>query len=341
MYIGLSLTPFGHHPSAWRRKSGQLDALDFGHMTAQVKKAEAGGLDFVLMADQFGQRPHDDLSPLAVPFEPTMLVSALATAASRIGFLAAAATQQHEPYNLARRFASLDLIGGGRTGWNVIGSDDPDRDREYLAVVSGLWDSWEADAFTYDKAQGRFFEPDKMHVLNHEGAHFTVRGPLNVNPSPQGRPVISHILTPDTLDIAALADVVFLPGTTPDALKTLTASLHEHLVVHGRQREDIRLFANVVPSFGTSQSDALDVTHGMVMTGSGVEIANQMQEQAAAAGLDGFVVLPPIAPEGVTSFVDEVVPELRRRGVFRRAYDTTTLRGHLGLARPARLERAS
>ncbi|MBP0500887.1 LLM class flavin-dependent oxidoreductase, partial [Mycobacterium tuberculosis] len=78
MHIGLSLTPFGHHPTAWRAKSGQLDALDFGHIAAQVKKAEAGGLDFVLLADSFGQRPHDDLSPLALPFEPTMLVSALA-----------------------------------------------------------------------------------------------------------------------------------------------------------------------------------------------------------------------------------------------------------------------
>jgi alkanesulfonate monooxygenase SsuD/methylene tetrahydromethanopterin reductase-like flavin-dependent oxidoreductase (luciferase family) len=106
MHIGLSLTPFGHHSSAWRKKSGQLDALDFDHMAAQVKKAEAGGLDFVLFADQLGQRPHDDLSPLAVPFEPTMLVSALATATRSIGLIAAAATHQHEPYNLARRFAS-------------------------------------------------------------------------------------------------------------------------------------------------------------------------------------------------------------------------------------------
>ncbi|MBA8876446.1 LLM class flavin-dependent oxidoreductase [Phyllobacterium myrsinacearum] len=338
MHIGLSLTPFGHHPSAWRRKSGERAALDFGRMAAQVKKAEAGALDFVLLPDQFGQRPHDDLSPLAVPFEPTMLVSALATATSRIGLIAAAAMHQHEPYNLGRRFASLDLIGEGRTGWNVIGSDDPDRDQEYLDVVSGLWDSFEADAFTYDKARGRFFDPDKMHVLNHKGTHFTVRGPLNVNPSPQGRPVISHVLTPDTLDIAALADVVFLPGATPDALKALAASLVERLATRGRRREDVRFFANIIPSFGTSQSD---VPHGFAVIGTASNIADQMQEQAAAAGLDGFVVLSPIEPEGVISFVDEVIPELRRRGVFRRAYDTTTLHGHLGLARPVRLERAS
>ncbi|WP_288193036.1 LLM class flavin-dependent oxidoreductase [uncultured Phyllobacterium sp.] len=324
MHIGLSLTPFGHYPTAWRAKGGQLDALDFSHMAAQVKQAEAGGLDFVLLADSFGQRPHDDLSPLAVPFEPTMLVSALATATRRIGLIATAATHQHEPYNLARRFASLDMIGGGRAGWNVIGSGDPERDREYLAVVSGLWDSWEDDAFVYDKARGRFFEPDKMHVLNHKGAHFAVRGPLNVNPSPQGRPVISHVLTPGTLDIAARADVVFLPETTPDTWKALAASLVEHLAALGRQRQDVRLLANIVPSISTA-----------------ADIADQMQEQAKAAGLDGFVLLLPSAPEGVASFVDEVVPELRRRGVFRHAYDATTLRGHLDLPRPARLERAS
>ncbi|MGN8019580.1 LLM class flavin-dependent oxidoreductase [Phyllobacterium sp. 22229] len=321
MHIGLSLTPFGHHPAAWRAKSGQLDALDFNHMAAQVKQAEAGGLDFVLLADSLGQRPHDDLSPLAVPFEPTMLVSALATATRRIGLIATAATHQHEPYNLARRFASLDLIGGGRTGWNVIGSGDPDRDQEYLAVVSGLWNSWDDDAFVHDKARGRFFEPDKMHVLNHKGAHFTVRGPLNVNLSPQGRPVISHVLTPDTVEIAARsADVVFLP----DTLGALAIKLVERLGAHGRQRGDIRLLANIVPPTGTAAG-----------------IADQMQKQAAAAGLDGFVLLPPRAPEGIASFVDEVIPELRRRGAFRPAYDAVTLRGHLGLAHPVRQERAS
>lgn len=324
MHIGLSLTPFGHDPAAWRGTGGARSALDFNQLAEQVKKAEAGGLDFVLLADRLGQRPEDDLSPLAIPFEPTMLVSALATAASRIGFIAAAATHQHEPYNLARRFASLDLIGAGRTGWNVVGSGDPERDQEYLDVVSGLWNSWEADAFVHDKERRRFFEPDKMHVLNHKGRHFTVRGPLNVNPSPQGRPVISHFLTPDTLEIAARsADVVFLPEVSPDALGALANSLVGRLAAHGCRRSDIRLLANIVP------------------TGTASGIADRMQEQAAAAGLDGFVVLPAVVPDGVTGFVDEVIPELRRRGAFRTGYDATTLRGHLGLARPARLERAS
>ncbi len=128
--------------------------------------------------------------------------------------IATAATNQHEPYNLARRFASLDTISKGRTGWNLVASSESfERDAEYVEVVSGLWDSWEDDAFVYDKAAGRFFVPEKMHVLNHKGEHFTVRGPLNVNRSPQGKPVITHKLTIPTLDLAAQYAEVILVDT--------------------------------------------------------------------------------------------------------------------------------
>ncbi|HMF66288.1 MAG TPA: LLM class flavin-dependent oxidoreductase, partial [Phyllobacterium sp.] len=156
MHIGISITPFGHHPAAWREKSE--DAIHFNALAAQVKKAQEGALDFAFFSDQHSQRPLTDLSPQVVPFEPTTLVAALATVARQIGLIATAATNQHEPYNLARRFASLDTISKGRAGWNVVVSPEAGaRDQEYLEVVGGLWDSWEDDAFIYDKASGRFF----------------------------------------------------------------------------------------------------------------------------------------------------------------------------------------
>jgi alkanesulfonate monooxygenase SsuD/methylene tetrahydromethanopterin reductase-like flavin-dependent oxidoreductase (luciferase family) len=348
MHIGISITPFGHHPAAWRENRSP-DTIDFRHLAAQVKKAQDGGLDFVLFADRLGQRPIDDLSPQAVPFEPTTLVAALATVARKIGFIATAAISQHEPYNLARRFASLDTISKGRAGWNlVISPESPARDEEYVGVVSGLWDSWEDDAFVYDKAAGRFFVPGKMHVLNHQGAHFTVRGPLNVNRSPQGKPVISHLLTPDTLDIAARsADLIFIDARSLDEARALVPDLTQRLGRHGRTRSDIRILANVVPYMGTTTSEAQHIrgkfnaftpgegpAAGFELVGTPAEIADGLHAWFATDLVDGFTLVPPLVPQDVDAFVDGVVPELRKRGLFRDNYRGTTLRQHLGLRRP-------
>ncbi|QND52580.1 LLM class flavin-dependent oxidoreductase [Phyllobacterium sp. 628] len=349
MHIGLALSPFGHHPAAWREMSGDTHALGFTHLAAQVKAAEEGGFDFVLLADRFGHRPLNSLSPLAVPFEPTTLVAALATVANRIGFVATASTSQHEPYNLARRFASMDSISEGRTGWNIIISEQLDRDHEYLEVVRGLWDSWEDDAFVYDKVRGRVFEPDKMHVLNHKGTYFTVRGPLNVNRSPQGRPVITQSLTPETIELAARsADVIFLAASSLDDAKVLISEFLHRLQIAGRERQHVRILANAVPYIGKTSEDAQALfdrlgsqpvlpdtdPQGLQAIGTAVDIVDTLQLWTQTLGIDGFIILPPIVLEGVTGFVDAIVPELQRRGLFRNAYDGKTLRDHLGLPYP-------
>jgi alkanesulfonate monooxygenase SsuD/methylene tetrahydromethanopterin reductase-like flavin-dependent oxidoreductase (luciferase family) len=345
MHIGISITPFGHHPAAWREKSE--DAIHFNALAAQVKKAEEGGLDFGFFADRLGQRPLNDLSPQAVPFEPTTLVAALATVVRRIGLIATAATTQHEPYNLARRFASLDTISKGRAGWNVVVPPGATaRDQEYLDVVSGLWDSWEDDAFVYDKASGRFFLPEKMHLLDHKGEYFTVRGPLNVNRSPQGKPVVSHVLTADTAEIAARsAELVFIDPASVDEARTLVSDFTKRLERHDRKRSEVRILANVIPFIGATKSDAQQL-HGRLDTlspdgerpgrseiiGTSLEVVDALETWSGV--VDGFTVLPPAAPEGVNAFVDHVIPELRKRGLFRNSYADTTLREHLGLQRP-------
>ena len=348
MHIGLSITPFGHHPGA-RRADRSAEAIDFTHLAAQVAKAQAGRLDFVLLADRFGLRPVDDLSPEAVPFEPTTLAAALATVARQIGMIATAATNQHEPYNLARRFASLDTISKGRTGWNLVASSESSqRDTEYVNVVTGLWDSWEDDAFIYDKTAGRFFVPEKMHVLNHKGEHFTVRGPLNVNRSPQGKPVISHRLTAHTLDIAAkFAEVIFIAPRSLDEARALVTDFMQRLERHGRERRGVRILADVIPYVGNTKSDAEQLRReldslvldeerpmGFALFGTPGEIADSLQEWAMTGNVDGFTIQPPLVPESLDAFVDLVIPELRARRVFRSSYDGQTLRDHLGLPAP-------
>lgn len=316
MHLGFSLTPFGHDPAAWQQAASR-EALGFTALLDQVLQAELAGFDFVLLVDRMGQRPDDTLSPLAVPFEPTTLVSALSTKARKIGFLAAAATHQHEPYNLARRFASLDTISDGRTGWVIAGGEDPARDREYVEVVSALWDSWEDDAFIYDKANSRFFAPHKMHVLNHNGEYFSVRGPLNVNRSPQGKPVLG---ADGGSAAASQADVIFVPDMA-------AAGAFASTLKKGRKRSDLRIFMNV--------TEILDTPARM---------ADSLQQQFETGDVDGFLLSPPTTAAFIR-FVDTIVPELRRRGLMRTEYAGSTLRDHLDLPRPshpaAGLERAS
>lgn len=295
MHLGLSLTPFGHDPAAWSQAG--REALGFDGLLAQVLEAERAGFDFVWLADRNAQRPTDTLSPLATPFEPTTLVSALSTRAKTIGFLATAATYQHEPYNLARRLASLDAISKGRTGWTVVASSDEARNREYVDVVRALWDSWEDDAFIYDKADGRFFVPRKMHVQNHIGIHFSVRGPLNVNRSPQGQPVLAASAGSAVAD---MAEVIFVDAGA-----------------------EIPAFQNTPQIFRTVSD----------FTGTQTEIADRLQQDFEQNKVHGFVLMPQTSA-AFAGFVEAVVPELRRRGFMAKTAAGATLRERLGLPYP-------
>jgi alkanesulfonate monooxygenase SsuD/methylene tetrahydromethanopterin reductase-like flavin-dependent oxidoreductase (luciferase family) len=343
MYLGYSLTPLGHHPSAWKQAQ-DTGLLGFDALLAQVTAAETAGFDFVLLADRLGLRPVETLSPVATPFEPTLLASALASRTGRIGLVVAAAMAQHEPYNLARRFASLDLIGKGTLGWLAIASGDAGRDAEYLDVVTGLWDSYEPDAFVYDKAAGRFFDPARMHVPNHKGAHFSVRGPLNVNPSPQGRPVVVQIF--DGAGSPVGADVLLLAARSAEGLIDMAKDAAQTIVGSGRKREDVRILANLVPVIGES-AEAADAKSAALafaetdraeqplsairIVGTADIIAARMRELAASAGLDGFTILPPTL-DMARLFVTAVAPKLARRDG---AGEGATLRDRLSLPHPA------
>lgn len=274
----------------------------FDQILQQVTCAEAASFDFVWLSEGVTLSSKD--ADGRIPFEATLLASALATQTYRIGLLVTAAPARHEPYNLARRLASLDWISKGRIGWMADAGADTEREDEYVGLVGNLWDSWDDDAFIYDKPSSRFFTPEKMHVLNHEGRHFSVRGPLNVNRPPQGRP-----------PIAALAD-------TPLSAKA------ELILV----REDASGFSPALRSGRAGKSRFL--AGWSDFEGTAAVLADRLQHERDKMGLDGFV-LAPSSPTQLLSFIDDVVPELTRRGLIGGAQPASTLRDRFNLPRPA------
>ena len=207
------MRPVSLHTAAWRYPGAYPDAnFNFQHIARFAQKLEAGKIDGFFMADHLAvlNMPMDALKRSATPtsFEPMTLLAALAMVTKNLGLLATGSTTYDLPYHVARRFASLDHISGGRAGWNVVTTSNPDasknfgmddhmehderykRAREFFAVVTGLWDSWADDAFIRDVETGTYFDPDKMHVLNHKGKYLSTRGPLNIARPIQGWPVI-------------------------------------------------------------------------------------------------------------------------------------------------------
>ncbi|MER8641911.1 LLM class flavin-dependent oxidoreductase [Mesorhizobium sp. M1252] len=296
-------------------------ALTFSDLAGFAKQAEAAGLDMIILDDS----PPNSAGSSS--FEATTLLAALATVTSRIGLVAAASTVAHQPYNLARRFASLDIISHGRAGWHATmaqaprdaanfsrpdGFSDADfrrRTEEYIGIVQGLWQGWDADALLFDKEGGRFHDPEKMHLLDHKGEFFSVRGPLNVARSPQDTPVlVLSGLSQADLDIAARTADVILLDKVQDA-KARHDDLKRRIAACGRDPGAVKLLLNV----------GADVA------------ANALEASFRSESCDGFNIAMPTA--ALDGFIGRVLPDLQRRALVRPDYSGTTLRSHLGLAR--------
>lgn len=431
--LGAFLYPTGHHIAAWRHPHAQADAgSNFAHYSELARIAEAAKFDLIFMADGVGTRGSDAeaLSRTAIryvaQFEPLTLLSALAALTSRIGFVATASTTYNEPYHIARKFASLDHISGGRAGWNLVTSATQDealnfnrdhhlahaeryeRAEEFADVVRGLWDTWEADAFLRDKQSGRYYDPAKQHLLNHRGKHFKVRGPLNVARAPQGHPVIVQAGSSDPgKELAArTAEVIFTAHQKVEDARAFFSDVKGRLSRYGRSPDDLKIMPGIFPVIGQTESEAkekfeqiqelihptvgLSLLSGMAgdidlskypldgplpevtetngsksrqklmvdlarsenltirqlylrvagarghwqVIGTAKQIADQMEEWFTTGAADGFNVMPPHLPVGLTEFAQHVIPELRRRKLFRTEYEGTTLRSHLGLREP-------
>jgi alkanesulfonate monooxygenase len=429
LHLGAFMRPVSIHTGAWRYPGAFPDAnFNLGHLKRFIQTLERGKFDAFFMADHLAvlNMPVEALkrSHTVTSFEPFTLLSALSAATERIGLVATASTTFDAPYHIARRFASLDHISGGRAGWNIVTTSNPDaalnfgledqmehgeryaRAREFYDVVTGLWDSWADDAFVRDAGSGIYFDPDKLHVLDHKGKYLSVRGPLNIARPIQGWPVIVQAGASDAgRQLAAeTAELVFaagLPlraaqqfyadvkgraekaGRNPDHLKILPGAL----VIVGDTVEEARArrarldslvhyesaIASLSIALGHDAStfdpdgplpeipetnagksgrervidlarrDNLTVRQlaqrlggysGLTFAGTPATIADAMEEWLHSRGSDGFNVMFPYLPQGLDEFVDRVVPELQRRGLFRREYPGTTLRDTLGLPRP-------
>jgi len=427
--LGAFMRPTTIHTGAWRYPGAYPDAnFNFAHLKHFAQTLERGRFDAFFMADHLAvlNMPVEALkrSHTVTSFEPLTLLSALAAVTEHLGLIATASTTFDEPYHVARRFASLDHLSGGRAGWNVVTTSNPDaalnfgldehvehderyrRAREFFDVVTGLWDSWADDAFIRDVDAGLFFDPQKLHVLGHKSQYFSVRGPLNIARPVQGWPVIVQAGASEAgRQLAAeTAEVIFtVPPTLADGQR-FYADVKGRMEKLGRLRDHLKilpaLFVVVadtldearekralldtlvhyesgiaslsialghdvsgfdpdgplpeIPESNASRSARQRVVDwaqrenltirqlaqrvggysGLEMVGTPAMIADQMEAWLAGEGSDGFNVMFPYLPGGLDDFVDKVIPELQRRGIFRREYEGATLRENLGLPRP-------
>lgn len=432
--LGAFIMATGHHIAAWRHPGSQADAgINIDHYVQLAQTAERGLFDQVFVADSPGQRHRGDEDSLSRQgrvsyFEPVTLWAALSQVTQHIGFVATASTTYEDPYLLARKFASLDHISKGRAAWNVVTTSadnvhgnfglaaHPDpatryaRAHEFVEVVKGLWDSFEDDAFVRDASTGVYFDPRKLHALNHVGKHFKVEGPLNIERPPQGHPVIVQAgSSEDGKELAAAtAEAIFTAWTSREEAQAFYTDVKGRMAKYGRRPEQLLVLPGISPVIGRTEEEArakwaelqalihpsvgLNVLQPFwphddlsrwdldapppyypeppqgvnsrahvviqlarrerftvrqlyeylagarghwVVVGTPAQIADQMQDWFEHGAADGFNVMPPVLPQSLDEFVDLVVPELQRRGLFRTAYEGRTLRENLGLARPA------
>src|SRR5580698_2491742 len=279
--LGAFMRPVSIHTGAWRYPGAWPDAnFNFAHIKQLIRKLEAGKFDAFFMADHLAvlNMPVNALkrSHTVTSFEPFTLLSALAAVTDHIGLMATASTTYDLPYHIARRFASLDHISGGRAGWNIVTTSNPDaalnfgltehvehderyrRAREFYDVVTGLWDSWADDAWRYDQASGIVFDPEKMHVLNHHGEHLSVRGPLNIARPIQGWPVIVQAGASDAgRQLAAdTAEVVFGSSRTIEEARSFYNDMKARVAAAGRAADHLKILPGALVIVGRTSEEA-------------------------------------------------------------------------------------
>jgi len=413
--------------ASWRHPNAVADAaINLDYYRQLTRKAETAKLDFVFFGDglYISEKSHPNFLNR---FEPLTLLAALAMDTTKIGLAATLSTSYSEPFTVARQFASIDHISGGRAGWNIVTSplegsalnyskaEHPQHDlryrmaAEYIEVTKGLWDSWEDDAFVRNKETGQFIDPEKLHRVNHKGEFFSVQGPLTISRSKQGRPILIQAGSSEAgKDFASqVADAVFTGQANIDDAREFYQDVKGRAVKHGRRPEEILMLPGCNPIVGSTAAEAeqkyqeianlvvigdalnylgryfndIDFTQydldeqfpelgdfarngwesatdrikkvsreeGLTLRqmalrsttpkgpfiGTAEHIADTMQAWFEAGAADGFMMNASVLPQGFDDFVDHVLPILKDRGLFRTEYEHDTLRGNLGLAKPA------
>lgn len=428
LHLNLFIHGRGHHETAWRHPASTKRSLsDLSYYRDLALAAEAAKLDSIFFADALAlgeEVAHAARGEL----EPLTLLGALAALTERIGLIATASTTYNEPYNLARQFASLDHLSGGRVGWNIVTSWAPGaaanfgqeaqvgidqryaRAHDFVETVSKLWDSWAADAIVDDRDAGVYAHPDRVRPAKHRGSHFNVAGALNIPRSPQGRPVFvqAGASTDGRAFAARYAEAIFTAHLSKDSAIAFYADIKTQARTFGRSPDQIVILPGLSAAIGSTEAEAKrvweelnELSHPSVglarlsgrfgghdfshlkldqvlsvddfpdpaqvqasrsraqsitalvarerptlrgllhslagarghftATGTPDQIADIIEDWFTSGAADGFNIMPPILPAQFNVFASEVIPLLRKRGLFRREYRDGTLRDRLGL----------
>lgn len=433
LHLTAFMRPVSLHTGAWRFPGSWPDAnFNLKHLKYFIQKLESAKFDAFFLADHLAvlNMPVEALkrSHTTTSFEPFTLLSALSQATEKIGLAATASTTYDAPYHVARRFASLDHLSGGRAAWNIVTTGNPEssrnfgfdehmqhadryrRAREFYDVVTGLWDSFADDAFSRDPESGTYLDPEKLHVLDHKGTtsdDLSVKGPLNIARPVQGWPVIVQAgqSEPGKQLAAETAEAVFAAPRDIKSAKELYADIKGRVVAAGRNRDHLKILPAAMVVVGDSAEDAqakrlkldslvhydsaiaslsislgtdasgfdpegplpkelppTNASHtsragvvklaeeeslnvrqlaqrlggysGLAFVGTPESIADEFETWLKEEACDGFTVTFPFLPQGLDAIADQLIPELQRRGIFRKDYEGDTLREHLGLPRP-------
>lgn len=431
LHFNLFINSRGHHEASWRHPDASPLALsDIHYYQDLANRAEAGLFDSIFLADQLAVREEIERAP-RVWLEPITALGALAMTTRRIGLIATASTTYTEPFNLARQFASLDFISGGRAGWNIVTSwsapaaanyggdaqvshaERYARAEEFMQVAKGLWDSWADDAIVDDRKSGIYARPDRIRPIDHKGDFYKVAGPLNMPRGPQGRPVLVQAGSSDTgrRFAARHAEAVFTAHMEKATAQAFYQDLKGLAAELGRPADQIHILPGLSAVIGSTEAEAQrmaqelndladpevgrkrlsgrfgghDFSHlpldtplkpedfpdpgtvqaarsrtelivGLVrnegltlrqllsklagarghftFAGTPEQVADLIEDWFTDGAADGFNIMPPLLPPMLQAFVDEVIPILQKRGLFRTEYTGETLREHYGLVRP-------
>jgi FMN-dependent oxidoreductase (nitrilotriacetate monooxygenase family) len=336
----------GGHLGAWRMPDAQPEIdMTFAHYVRLAQLSEQGKMDALFFQDTVTVPRSNDLlrgdfyggiSPRAVYLEPMTLLPALAAVTRNIGLMATVSTTFNEPYNIARKFATLDHISGGRAGWNLVTSQNENEARnfgldkhvehglryaragEFFDVVAGLWDSWEEGAITRDKTSGRYFDVSKLHIADHRGDFFKVRGPLNVDRSPQVYPVIAQAGSsePGRELAARTADVVFTAQTTIAEGRAFSADVKGRAARYGRAPEDIKILPGLKTVIGRTEAEAFELRDRMLELIPDELALTHMMQLSGGLDLRNFPLdgpLPELPPTNSAKARQELMMELARR----------------------------
>ncbi len=351
MHLGLFLLGTGSHTSGWRYPGAVKSFLDMPALRRIAETAERGLFDLIFLGDNlnadFGSHPSYTLR-----YEPLTLLAALSTCTTHIGLGATMSTTYSDPFTVARLFASLDHMSGGRAAWNAVttshagaaanfGTVHPDHARryemagEFVDVVKALWDGWDDDAFVADLETGTYVDTRKVHPIDHEGSFFKVKGPLNISRTPQGRPIVLQAggSEPGTDLAARTADVVFSVVQDIDEARAAYAVLKNKLVRHGRRPEDVSVLPGVMPVVGRTDAEArarLNTLQGFIGTGNALGVLSErFGVDLSRYDLDAPVPeLPP--SDAYQAFTRVLLSKARREGMtLRDLYSlTAAARGH-------------